>query len=258
MRYLKYRLQTKLLRLFGPAKPAEFAGDDFDWRAYSALYAEELAEIERDYTLRLSPGDYLFADGRLTQQSSGRPLHPNCRLLYETLLQLHPADVLEMGCGAGDHLHNLGGLAPQIRTAGVDRSGEQLDLLKRRSPGLKAVVSVADITRPLPASLPAADIAYTQAVIMHIQTGDNHLMALANMFQAATKQVILMENWQRHPFLEDIQRLHAQERLPWKELHFYFRRAPELGDRPHLMVISAAPLDYEPLEDYDLLRSGVR
>lgn len=101
MQYLKYRIRTKLLRLFGPTKPAEFAGDDFDWRAYSAHYAEELTEVEQDHTTRLSPQDYMFTEGRLTQQSSALPLHPNHRLLYETLLQLRPASVLEMGCGGG-------------------------------------------------------------------------------------------------------------------------------------------------------------
>ena len=242
-----------------PVRPAKAGGvcrDDFDWRAYSAHYADELKLVEEDHTTRLSPQDYAFADGRLTQSSSVLPLHPNCRLLYETLLQLKPATVLEVGCGAGDHLHNLAVLAPQIRAAGVDRSGEQLRMLKRRSPGLKAPVSVVDITRPLPASLAAADIAYTQAVIMHINTGDNHLDALCNMFQLATKQVVLLENWSRHPFLEDIRRLHAQGRIAWKELHFYFRRALELGDRPHLMVISPTPLDYEPLEDYAVMLTG--
>jgi len=255
MRYLRYRIRAKLLRLFGPVKPAEFAGDDFDWRAYSAHYADELTEVERDYTTHLSPGDYLFADGRLTPQSSAKPLHPNHRLLYETLLQPHPADVLEMGCGAGDHLYNLGILAPQVRAAGVDRSQGQLGLLKRRSPGLKATVSEADITRPLPASMPVVDIAFTQAVLMHIQTGDSHLTALCNMFQIAMKQVVLVENWAYHPFLDDIRQLHAQGRIPWKEVHCYFRRALELGDRPHLMIASAAPLNYEPLEDYPLLLS---
>jgi SAM-dependent methyltransferase len=257
MQYLKYRIRTKLLRLFGPTKPAEFAGDDFDWRAYSAHYAEELTEVEQDHTTRLSPQDYMFAEGRLTQQSSALPLHPNHRLLYETLLQLRPASVLEMGCGGGDHLYNLGVLAPPIRAAGVDRSPEQLALLKRRSPNLSAAVSVADIMRPLPDALPPVDIAYTQAVIMHIQTGDLHLTALANAFQAATKQVVLMENWQRHPFLSDIRGLHAQGRIPWETPHFYFRRAPEMGGKPHLMVVSATPLDYEPLADYDALLSGI-
>lgn len=256
MLYLKYRIRTKLLRLFGPAKPAEFAGDDFDWRAYSTHYADELAEVERDYTTRLSPQDYVVTDdGSLVQKSSKHPLHPNHRLLYETLLQLRPTQVLEIGCGGGDHLYNLSVLAPEICTAGVDRSPEQLDLLKRRSPGLAAAVCVADITRPLPASLPAADIAYTQAVIMHIKTGDAHLDALASMFSAATKQVVMMENWGSHPFLADIRRLHAEGRIPWETSHFYFRRAPELEGKPHLMVVSAAPLDYEPLEDYAVLTS---
>lgn len=256
MRYRNYHRWTKLLGLLGRARPAEYAGDDFDWRAYTSHYADELTEVERDHTTRLSPGGYVFEDGHLTRKSSVKPLHPNHRLLYETLLQLHPARVLEMGCGAGDHLYNLGILAPEIHAAGVDRSAGQIALLKRRSPGLKAAVSAVDITRPLPASLARADVAYTQAVLMHIQTGESHLEALANMFQAATRQVVLMENWTRHPFLGDIRRLHARGRIPWETLHSYFRRAPEMGDKPHLMVVSAVPLGYEALEDDDTLRSG--
>ncbi len=76
------------------------------------------------------------------------------------------------------------------------------------------------------------------------------------MFQRAAKQVVLLENWQAHLFLDDIRQLHEQGRIPWKELHFYFRRAPEWDNRPHLMVISATPLDYEPLTDYGVLLSG--
>jgi len=255
MRYLKYRLRTKLLHLLGRPIPAEFADDDFDWRAYSTHYAEELKEMEQDYLMRLAPEDYLFAEGILTRQSSARPLHPNHRLLYETLLQLAPQSAMEIGCGAGDHLYNLSLLAPKIYLSGVDRSQDQLTFLKRRSPNLKAAVTQLDITRPLPKPPPGADVSYTQAVIMHIKTEDHHLTALSNMFQIATKQVVLLENWRHHLFLDDIRRLHAQGRIPWKELHFYFRRAPEMGNRPHLMVISATPLDYEPLTDYNALLS---
>ncbi len=150
MRYIKYHLRTKLLRLLGWPKPAEFGGDDFDWRAYSAHYAEEMTEMEQAHSSRLKPGDYIFAEGCLTQQSSALPLHPNHRLLYETLLQLKPRSVMEMGCGAGDHLSNMSLLTPGLVVYGVDRSEEQLQFLRRRSPALTPVVTEADITRPLP------------------------------------------------------------------------------------------------------------
>lgn len=77
MRYLKYRLRTKLLHLLGRPIPAEFADDDFDWRAYSTHYAEELKEMEQGYLTRLAPEDYLFAEGILTRQSSARGSLPH-------------------------------------------------------------------------------------------------------------------------------------------------------------------------------------
>lgn len=255
MSYHKYWQRVKFLNLLGQSIPTEFAGDDFDWRVYSTHYAEELKEMEQDYVTRLAPQDYVLTGSSLTRGASARPLHPNHRLLYETLLQLTPQSVMEMGCGAGDHLYNMNCLAPEIRLLGGDRSRSQLNFLKRRSPDLKASVSQIDITQPLPKSLPQVDISYTQAVIMHIKTDDHHLTALSNMFQLATKQVVLLENWKAHLFMDDIRQLHEQRRIPWQNLHFYFRRAPEMGNRPHLMVISAIPLDYEPLEDYDLLLS---
>lgn len=45
---MRYRIRTRRLYLFGPTKPAGFAGDDFDWRAYSAHYADELKEVEQE------------------------------------------------------------------------------------------------------------------------------------------------------------------------------------------------------------------
>jgi hypothetical protein len=39
--------------------------------------------------------------------------------------------------------------------------------------------------------------------------GQVNLVALENLFRTAHKQVVLMENWSRHEFVEDIRRLHA-------------------------------------------------
>jgi len=239
------------------ALPAAFAHDDFDWRTYNRAYRLEIKEDERIHTQCLVPADYRFHDGTLTRHSDRLPLHPNHRLLYETLLQLQVRRVMEVGCGGGDHLHNLGILASEIQLFGVDRADAQLAYLRERHPHLRADVREFDITLPFSALLPSVDAAFTQAVIMHIQTGNGHVVALANMFRMATRQVVLMENWSRHPFLDAIRLLQQQRMIPWAELHSYFRRSPEFGDRPHLMVLSAAPLDYEPLEDYSVLLDSV-
>ena len=94
-----------------------------------------------------------------------------------------------------DHIKNLMLLAPNIEFYGCDRSVDQLDFALKRSPILSGKIFQFDITMPFSPKLPEVDIAYTQAVIMHIKTGNGHIVGLANMFKAAAKQVVLMENW---------------------------------------------------------------
>jgi SAM-dependent methyltransferase len=228
--------------------------DDFDWAAYSLHYRGELAGISKEHTLVLREGDYEFLDGALCQTRAGMlPLHPNHRLLYETILQLSPASVFELGCGGGDHLSNIELLLPGVTLHAVDISKQQLALLRKRHPRLSASVAAFDAKQRFPANFPHVDVAYTQAVLMHIQTVDGHLIALENLFRTARRQVVLMENWTRHAFVDDIRRLHERRLIPWNELHFHFRESPELR-KPHLMVVSAEPLpQYPRLEAYGQL-----
>lgn len=230
-----------------------YSGDDYNWNIYTKEYSTELESISQRYSPQLEPGDYEFVESSLVQRKSKLPLHPNHRLLYETLLQLKPSSVVEAGCGGGDHLHNLRVLEPGLQIAGVDRSPEQLELLKVRAPAIFPDTRVFDLTLPFSSHLPQADIAFTQAVLMHIHTGHGHLVALANLFRLARRQVILMENWTRHPFFDDIRRLHEEGMIAWPALNIYVRRSPELGNRPHLMVVSKDTLEYEPLSRYAIL-----
>ena len=123
------------------------------------------------------------------------PLHPNHRLLYETILQLNPRSLEEIGCGCGDHLYNLGVLSPEINLSGIELSAAQIKFFKKRHPNLRANISQYDSTLLLGGNNQSFDIAFTQAVIMHIKTADKHLIALQNLFKLASKQVVLMENW---------------------------------------------------------------
>ena len=91
---------------------------------------------------------------------------------------------------------------------------------------------------------------------MHIQAANSHYVALSNLFRIARKQILLMENWRRHEFLDDVQLLRRNRMLPWKELFCYYRRAPELNNIPHLMILSREPLSYEVLDNYQLLRAA--
>ena len=227
--------------------------DDFNWRTYNIFYQNELHLINTKHTLKLSSGDYVLEENLLIKAQDILPLHPNHRILYETILLLKPSKLIEFGCGGGDHLFNLQVLMPHVEILGYDRAIEQLNFALERSPNLQGKITEFDLTMPFSSRLSQADVVYTQAVIMHIKTGNGHLVALANLFKAAQKQVVLMENWAEHHFENDIKFLFDQGMLPWQEIHFYIRRAPEMQQKPHLMIISAEPLPFEPLASYDQL-----
>ena len=233
--------------------------DDFDWAVYDELYESELNDIAAVHTQILLGDEYAFDSGTLSQVAGNRkPLHPNHRLLYETILQLAPETVCEFGCGGGDHLHNLSRLDPTLVLSGFDRSRAQLRLLRRRHPELNASVRLSDITRAQPKGYSPVDIAFTQAVLMHMQTGRNHLEGLANLFRSARSAVILMENWTRHPFLDDIRTLESAGIIPWDDLHIYYRESPEFA-RPHIMVASSVELpDLPELREYATLLDPLR
>ncbi len=236
----------------GPQAPQ----DDFDWSTYTQVYSAQLEEIGQKRLQRLAPGDYNYSGGKLTKaRAELMDLHPNHRLVYETILQLKPASVVELGCGAGDHGHNIKVLYPECQVNGYDLSETQLALLRKRNSDLDpARFRQMNLTLPAPQSCQAHDIAYTQAVIMHIQAGNGHMVALSNVFRLATKQVLLMENWTRHDFMNDIIKLHQAGIIGWNKLHFYYRCAPEWNNCPHLMVVSSTELpQYPVLTDYALL-----
>jgi len=247
--------QTKyLLRLLVNRKNSK---DDFNWKLYTDYYKGELSSIGKIHSLTIQKGDYEFKHNVLKNKKFVKDLHPNHRLVYETILQLKPSSLLEVGCGGGDHLHNIHILNPKITLFGTDLAKNQLQFLKSRHPKLQVTLRESDITLPNAFTSPRVDIAFTQAVLMHIKTGNGHLVGLANLFSYATKQVILMENWTRHDFMHDIKKLHRLNIIPWKNIFFYYRESPELK-KPHLMIISSVKLKNFPvLSDYKILKNNV-
>ncbi len=232
--------------------------DDFNWQFYNMRYRDELEDISKIHTLILQSDDYVFKnDSLIKARNSILPLHPNHRLLYETIIQLGPHSLLELGCGGGDHLHNINVLSPETKLYGYEYSDKQLLLFKERHPDFSGDIKQFDCTLPFPTDIPKVDIAYTQAVLMHIQTGNGHLVALSNLFRASSRQVILMENWTRHAFMEDISKLFSLRIIPWSEIYFHYRESEELK-KPHLMVVSSMPLkEYPVLTDYGVLFDNV-
>lgn len=234
--------------------------DDFDWKLYNQHYQGELEDIAKQYTLLLKEDDYLFKNHQLHLKSNILPLHPNHRLLYESIMLCNPESAIEIGCGGGDHLMNIHTLNSNIVLYGWDVSEQQLQWLKKRHKNHPAKIEVHDITKDLPNNYPRVDVGYTQAVIMHIQTDNNYLTALRNLFFLASKQIILMENWKRHDFYEAIKKLHHEKKIPWDEIFFYYRISEEYK-KPHIMIVSSYPISdsktFIPLEDYSLLTKYV-
>lgn len=227
--------------------------DDFNWKEYHRIYGNQLSELSKIHSQILKHEDYIFRNNELTLNQEILPLHPNHRLLYETILQLSPNSVMEIGCGWGDHLYNINLLCPEIKLSGIDLSNKQISNLRKRHPELRADIKQLDITLPYPFSYPIHDIAFTQAVIMHLKVGNSYLIALSNMFRCATQQLLLMENWTAHDFLKDIKFLFSKNMIPWKNIYFYYRESKELK-KPHLMIVSLVPLKkYALLDDYSLL-----
>ncbi len=233
------------------SSPSEFEGDDFDWRRYHLEYAAQIEEIDNSHTLRLEESQWGLR-GRSIVLNRGMPLHPNHKMLYEMIVALNPGSVLEAGCGGGDHLHNLSMLLPDASIRGVDRSPGQLEVLRRRNPSMREKASVVDLTLPHPKDVGTADVVFTQAVLMHIQTGNGHRVAIWNLFDLATQQVVLMENLERHDLLADIADLWRRDILPWGSMNLY--EATSSG--PRLVVASHGALPSSVLEEQRL--SAVR
>ena len=227
--------------------------DMFNWTLYNLHYKGELKEAKKNYTLTLKTGDYEFNNSKLIKTNKNiKPLHPSHRLLYETIIQLNPQSVFEMGCGTGMHLHNLQTLLPEARICGVDLSYQQLNGLIKAYPEMANNAKQADATArwsKLPFEI--CDGAFTQAVIMHIHTGDAHLIALENLFKMAKKYVILYESMKNHHFLNDIKKLHSAKRISWDNIFFYYRDNEETN-LPSGLICSFVPLNYLELKDYNV------
>lgn len=239
-----WKLRVRVQRRFS-RKPRQDRLDDFDWDRYHREYRTQLSLQEPDVLLRLEAGDYRWRGDRLVRESTSRAeLHPNHQLLYETVAMLRPSTVLEVGCGGGDHLHNLRVLLPDLDVRGIDRSPGQLATLAERNPEVLDRTSIFNLVADDPQSIESADVVFSQAVIMHIQTGSAHLTALEAMFKLANHQVVLVENWARHDFVADIFNLMAQGRIDWPALHLHMRDSGEGARRATCLIASRRALPW--------------
>ena len=225
--------------------------DDFHWDYYTYHYKDELDVIGKTNTVYLKEGDYVYNNRELKlANKSIKPLHNNWRLLYETIKQLEPLSVIELGCGNGMHLHNINMLNKKIHLYGLDRSIEQLKFSKEVLPNLNATLNVKDATKLFNKDSFKMDVCYSQAVIMHIKKGNKHINAMINMFNSAHKHVIMVENWESHNFFDDIMYIKNKNLTNWDTINIYFRKD---NNGASLIVCSKNELDYEELKDYNQL-----
>lgn len=213
--------------------------DDFNWSGYNKEYSEQISEVEKENTLILPDGKYSIAQGKIVLEPSLLPLHPNHKLLYETIYDLKPGSLLEVGCGCGDHLANIQKILHDTEISGCDLLEDQMRFLLSRHHELKtkANLFIHDITISPPNI--HVDLVYTHAVIMHIQRNNRHLNALRNMFHASKKYIVLMENWGRHNFYDDIRKISREPDFPWGSIHLYVND----DGKQILMVISNTALE---------------
>jgi len=228
--------------------------DDFNWSEYSDKeYSKQISELEKEYTFILPEGKYSIIDGKIILDPSLLPLHENHKVLYETIYALKPRSILEVGCGCGDHLANIKKILPEVELNGLDLLQRQLEFLFQRHPELKnqAHLSIKDITI---SSLERVkvDLVFTQAVLMHIQRHKHYLSALKNIFNNSKRFVVLMENWTRHNFIEDIKKISKMPDFAWENVYFYTNNT---GQKKAL-ILSLTPLAefYELKNNKELLK----
>jgi SAM-dependent methyltransferase len=251
--YIKYHLlryYQKLLVKLRVKKEADYhKKDTFDWSLYTLHYQGELKESSKEFTQTLHTGDYRFEGNRLIKANEKiKPIHMNHHLMYETILQLGPSSVFELGCGNGMHLHNLQVLMPQVKLTAIDLLKSQIDFLHKTYPDLNAEIKQMDATIPFPDEMPKADLVFSQAVLMHIHTDKLHQTALANMFKVAEKFVILYESTRTHNYIEDIKKLHKNGKTSWDHIFIHIR-INEFTNEPTSFICSKTRLDYNLLAE---------
>jgi len=202
-------------------KTRKYYDDDFDWDNYTQSYQRRLKDNESQYRTISTKSQLSFDTATGKVKSEGAPIPPRQNLILEAIGLLAPSSVHEIGCGSGDNLANGMILFPKIRYTGGDRGHTQLELALSRHPQLKGQIGMQDITMPYSHLWPQADLVYTSAVTMHIHTAVSHFVALANMVRMAESYVLLIENWQCHNYVQDIQNMFKGGHLDWSSLYIH-------------------------------------
>tara|TARA_A100001015_G_scaffold319292_1_gene441731 strand:+ start:706 stop:1620 length:915 start_codon:yes stop_codon:yes gene_type:complete len=227
--------------------------DDFDWNRYHVFYSQELIDGGKNFSLIIKD-NFIIKKDKVIKKKNVLDLHPNHKLLYETILKLNPKDILEVGCGGGDHLANLSELNKKFKLFGIDRSNEQLQILKKRHPNLKIPLQIKDITKKN-SKIKKVDLIYTQAVLMHISETKNRFnYALQNILKSSKKHIIFIENWKSHHFLNEINEI-IENNKKFKSYKLYFTKLDK-DESVTALVLSKSILPFLKLTNYKQLLQG--
>jgi len=204
---ISYRLYEKIRKFARMFRPA----DDFDWGQYTTHYRAELEWSRRFFTLDLSEVEYKWVDHRLYMPGDCMPIHPTNRCVWEAICNLPAVDsVAEIGVGGGHYLvglHYL--LGESVKLFGYDLSKNQLSLFKEVWPNMQAAIDldILDITvSPIPTAV-RPDCVYATTVLMHIQRPGAYRSGLDHFVTSGKKFVVLMDNWNAHDYLPDLQQI---------------------------------------------------
>lgn len=221
------------------------AMDDFDWRRYHLHYRAEYAESNLLHTHDLAEAGARLENGRLVLPPGARPAHPNHACLWEVIARLPCVrSVAEFGVGGGYLLAGVGHLLPDVRLSGYDISPEQLRVFAELLPAAYARVrpQLLDVTvSPIPAA-ERPDLVYAHTVLMHIQRPNAYRRGLANLITSARRYALIIDNWTRHDYAEDVPRA---ARDAGANVYVYD------SGRQVAMVVAREPLDapFVPLTD---------
>lgn len=84
-RIIKRCLPERAMNSYHKFKGLAQNKDDFEWSKYNKEYSRQISKIETENTLILPNGKYSIVEGKIVLEPSLLPLHPNHKLLYETI-----------------------------------------------------------------------------------------------------------------------------------------------------------------------------
>ena len=203
---LGYRLRAKVRAL----RRRLWRLDDFDWRYYPTHYRAEVAANQKLFAEDLADIDVRVIDGKIYTRGHNKPLHPTHLCVWECILNLHPGSVAEIGMGGGRFLAGLRELlGKETPLSGYDVSVAQLAFFKELYPRVAAEIltAILDITEePIP-DFKRPDLVLASTVLMHIQRPPAYERALGNLLDSAVRYVVIMDNYSRHAYFDDLTRV---------------------------------------------------